>query len=143
MALFKILKGNYSNLSKVKKNEGYCYLTNDENIFYIDKSNSERIALNERAYKVFLRGGATNNYKYRRIATIKNDNGFYSFKNSILLIRGLTNFSPIGILRIGFQTSSKGTSVNLAATWLYRLNNQFNDNDSVTICEYGVSGDLV
>ena len=142
MALFKISKGNSSKLPQTY-NEGYCYLTTDENIFYIDKSSNKRIALNERAYKVFLRGGSTNNYKYRRIATIKSDKGLYSFKNSILLIHGLNYDSPIGVLRIGFQTSSKGASVSLSATWLYRLNNQFKDKDSVTICEYGVSGDSV
>lgn len=143
MALFKILKGNYSNLSAVKKNEGYCYLTNDENIFYIDKSNNERIALNERAYKAQIRGDSTNNYKYRRIAKVTNVTDLYDDRDSILLIRATYNNGPFAMLRIGLRTNSLGSSVNISATWLYRPQNWFTEADSISICEYGVSGDSV
>lgn len=45
MALFKILKGNSSKLPE-KRNEGYCYFTEDEHKFYIDVDNSTRVPLN-------------------------------------------------------------------------------------------------
>ena len=45
MALFKISKGAAKNLPS-KKTEGYCYVTTDENKFYVDVSSSNRICLN-------------------------------------------------------------------------------------------------
>lgn len=46
MALFKILKGQASNLTDQAKKEGYAWFTTDEGKLYIDASDSERIALN-------------------------------------------------------------------------------------------------
>lgn len=45
MALFKILKGNSSNLPS-KLTEGYCYVTQDNGKFYIDVTGTKRIVLN-------------------------------------------------------------------------------------------------
>lgn len=45
MALFKILKGDSSNLPS-KLTEGYCYVTQDNGKFYIDVTGTKRIVLN-------------------------------------------------------------------------------------------------
>lgn len=45
MALFKILKGNESNLP-AKKTEGYAYFTEDKGNFFVDVSSSKRMQLN-------------------------------------------------------------------------------------------------
>ena len=41
MALFKILKGNSSNLANVKATDGYAYFTPDDGKFYIDIEDAE------------------------------------------------------------------------------------------------------
>lgn len=46
MALFKIFKGNSSNLSSQKLKEGYCYVTTDEYKFYVDINDNLRVPLN-------------------------------------------------------------------------------------------------
>lgn len=53
MALFKIHKGNSTNLANQSKVEGYCWFTTDDGKFYIDTSSSTRVPLNaEKADKL-------------------------------------------------------------------------------------------
>lgn len=69
MALFKIFKGPSSNLNDVKKTEGYCYFTTDENKFYIDVDASTRVPLNsEKSEKDWVGNTIHTTYAPREIA---------------------------------------------------------------------------
>ena len=69
MALFKILKGDSSNLSKQNKKNGYCYFTKDEQLFYVDyKLNEEDPDDNTHTFRAPINAG-----KIYRVIT--NDSG--------------------------------------------------------------------
>lgn len=62
MALFKILRGNSSNLEAQTFHDGYAYFTPDTGKFYIDATvgnNDERILINPDAPSVMAQSEAT------------------------------------------------------------------------------------
>ena len=68
MALFKILKGDSSNLSKQNKKNGYCYFTKDEQLFYVDYKLNEEDPDDTHTFRAPINAG-----KIYRVIT--NDNG--------------------------------------------------------------------
>lgn len=89
-----------------------------------------------------ITGGNTNNYPWRRIATVTAGTGSWTDKDCIIEIRHKYNGGHYGKAKIGLRTNSATNSdaAHSSAVWLER---QGMAEDSLAIAHWGVSGQNV
>lgn len=98
------------------------------------------ITINGRLKCIYINGGNTNTYVYRRFAYKIVGTGQYNDNYGTFFISANYDNGPWGIFKIGHRTNSTNTACNCSVRWLIR--DGFPE-DSFTIASWGTTGQNV